>query len=359
MQISVIDPTTQTVFFGILFIAVLLFSTRKSSDNLFFGISKTLQLKGLAILAIIFSHIGYFLSRETTFLYPFSVDAGVGVNLFLFLSGFGLTISSIKRPISPLIFYKKRLLKLYLPMWIVVTIFVALDLVFLKINYPIPKLVNAYAGIFQTGDPFKDLNSPLWYFTLILFYYLIFPLTFWKRFKYLSPLIIYIVGYVLFRMPIPINWDVLNLYKLHTLAFPIGILFALLLNEKKINSFLLKLQTLPGRIFLKYILVIFLVLVFAYTSIHSGVGQDPKLEQSISLITMFSTIFIFTLIDFEFKFLELFGVYSFEIYLIHWPLLSRYDFLYKYLPASAATTLYLGLFLILGYILNKLTKKIT
>ena len=97
MLIKVSDPTLQTVFFSIIFLSLLLLSIRKNDTETFFSKEATNQLKGFSILAIIFSHIGYFLSSDTRFLYPFSVLAGVGVNLFLFLSGFGLTISQISK----------------------------------------------------------------------------------------------------------------------------------------------------------------------------------------------------------------------------------------------------------------------
>ena len=52
------------------------------------------------------------------------------------------------------------------------------------------------------------------------------------------------------------------------------------------------------------------------------------------------------------SFLIVLGMYSYEIYLIHWPLLSRYDVLYENVPFAVATLLYLGIFLMLGYVLH-------
>jgi peptidoglycan/LPS O-acetylase OafA/YrhL len=52
------------------------------------------------------------------------------------------------------------------------------------------------------------------------------------------------------------------------------------------------------------------------------------------------------------------GIYSFEIYLLHWPLLSRYNFLFKFLPAGLATFLYLPILLGLAYLMNKLIDKL-
>ena len=95
MQIEVTSPVTQTQIFALIFCLALFLSARRKKEILSFSKETTQDLKGFAILAVILSHIGYFLSTDDKFLFPFSILAGVGVNLFLFLSGFGLTVSSV------------------------------------------------------------------------------------------------------------------------------------------------------------------------------------------------------------------------------------------------------------------------
>lgn len=90
----------------------------------------------------------------------------------------------------------------------------------------------------------------------------------------------------------------------------------------------------------------------AYLAINSGVGDTPRKEQFISLLTMLAAIAFVSFKRFEFRLLLLFGVLSYEIYLFHWPILSRYDFLYGHVPAWLATSLYLGLFVLLGWLLH-------
>ncbi len=98
--------------------------------------------------------------------------------------------------------------------------------------------------------------------------------------------------------------------------------------------------------------------VFLYTSIHSGVGGKPLIEQSISIITTLSLVIIFSLSRFDFKLFSLFGIYSYEIYLLHWPILSRYN-LFLALPPFLSTILNLGLIFSLAYALQKIISKIT
>lgn len=109
MLISITNPIQQTWIFSIIFFAALLIFIKPRKITEWFPASLTTELKGMAILMIVLSHIGYFLATDTRFLWPLSIMAGVGVNLFLFLSGFGLTASQIKNNLKPWQFYKKRL----------------------------------------------------------------------------------------------------------------------------------------------------------------------------------------------------------------------------------------------------------
>ena len=75
---------TRIVIVGLLL--ALLVSARRAKNHSFFPPSTTTELKGLAILMIVFSHIGYFLVSDHRFLVPLSNYAGVGVDLFFLLS---------------------------------------------------------------------------------------------------------------------------------------------------------------------------------------------------------------------------------------------------------------------------------
>lgn len=361
MQISIVDAQFNTLVFGVIFWILVIFSIRKPKTGAFFAPFRTQELKGLAILAIIFSHIGYFLSTDTRFLYPMSILAGVGVNLFLFLSGFGLTISSLRSPLPIHQFYLKRLRKLFVPMWFVLVLFLLADFLILSKVYTFTEIWKSFLGYFPIADLFHNLNSPLWYFSLILFYYLVFPLVFHKRFPYLAPILILLISYYLLKinLPLEVNRDVLNLYKLHFAPFPLGVLFAILTSDESLVHIKVKFKGLFFARSLEFFWTLVFAFAFGYYSIHAGTDLSKTIEQTISLITMFCLIFLFIAKNVQVKLFSVFGIYSYEIYLIHWPLLSRYDIFYKYLPAWIATLLYLGLFLGLGYLLHKLTKRLS
>lgn len=358
MQINVSDPQFQTVVFAILFFITLALSIKKFSKSSFFPTEISDELKGLAILVVVFSHIGYFLAKDTNFLFPFSILAGVGVNIFLLLSGYGLTSSSLKKGTSVFNFYYKRLRRLYLPMWLVIGTFFILDKFLLNINYSSNYIIQSFLGWFPHADLFIDIDSPLWYFSAITFYYLVFPLFFWKKFPFLSPLLIFLAGFFVLKLNLPVTEGVFNLYSLHTLAFPLGMALAVVASRPW-RWMQIKERLVPWQNWLKAFALLVLIGIFVYTAINSGVGEGRVKEQFISLLTTLSAVFIFAIKDIRFRILNLVGRYSYEIYLLHWPILYRYDLFYKNLPAFLATYLYLIIFLVLGFGLQKAVSKVT
>lgn len=384
MLISISDPISATYIFTVIFIAALLLSIRSRNKSEIFSKVTTSELKGLAILLIIFSHIGYFLVSDHRFLFPLSTMAGVGVNLFLFLSGFGLALSSLRKEKSVWQYHGKRILKFFVPLWITLTVFYILDYFLLHSNYSWTYIFHSFAGFFSRADLYADIDSPLWYISLILFYYLIFPILFLKKYPWLSSILIYVLSYLIIYINPDFLSEVMRLYEVHILAFPLGVMVGgMIFYPNRIRTYLAKNFDNFVAIFSKnkfivnifnkssysnslltikkifgFILVAGLLIIVAYTAINSGIGGTPKLEQTISLITTAALVILFLLKKFDIKLLYIFGLYSYEIFLFHWPILSRYDFLFKSLPAWLATTLYLVLFLILAWILKKCSKVI-
>lgn len=365
MQVEVAYPEIQTFYFSLIVVPLLLFSLRKRVRPESFSTDLTNELKGVAILAVLFFHIGYLLSSSNRFLYPYSIISGVGVNLFLLLSGYGLTKSHLKKPLSVFQFYTRRLLKLYIPLWISLIVFLLIDFFVLQRSYPALSIISSFTGFYPRADISINLNSPLWYFTLILFYYLLYPLLTFKRLIYISPVLLYIASNLILRLDLPVHKDVIKMYSIHNLAFPLGVFFAIVTNTNPteyLKNILKQLHDHNTNFFTKLTLrvaiIITAVLIFGYTAVHSNVGAEARLEETTSLVTVFALLLIFYFKRYRFKLLELIGLYSYEIYLIHWPILYRYDFLYKFFPPFLATVLYLAIFMALSLVLQKLSRKV-
>lgn len=373
MMLSINNAVGATNIFNAIFIIALLLSLRrKPAGEIALSVSITQSLKGLAILMVFFSHIGYFLVTDHRFLYPLTTMAGVGVNLFLFLSGYGLLVSTIKKEYSVWQFYWHRLLKVFIPFWIAVTAFFVMDALVLKLTYSWSYIGRSILGFFPRADLFHDLNSPLWYITLILFYYLIFPIVFWKKRPWVSAVIIYAISYLIIqRQPQLLN-EVLHLYKVHLIAFPLGMLLGSLFYQGQLGSKIGQVAWIKSALGIiknyrwadimkkvgHYALLISLLAVIGYTAVNSGIGQSPEIEERTSIITMLAITALFVAMRVEFKLLYLFGIYSYEIYLLHWPIMYRYDIFFKFMPAWLAVIAYLFLFCGLGWIFSQISRRI-
>lgn len=368
MLISITNPILQTWIFSSLLLVGLLIFIKPRKITEWFPASVTTELKGAAILMIVLSHIGYFLATDHRFLYPLSVMAGVGVNLFLFLSGFGLTASQLQKNLSIWQFYKRRLLKLFTPFWLSLLVFLILDFLILKIYYSWAFISEAVIGFFKHADLYQDFNSPLWYFTFILGYYLLFPLVFSKKFPWLSAIILYLVGYlVIYFEPTKLDY-VLHLYKVHIFAFPLGVLAAWVVTKLKKPESLEKFSR-AVKVLVYYLTPLIFLGIFIYANINSGISEPVSQEfwksmlvnkeQWMSIIAALAISIVFMFKKVEFKLLSWFGLYSYEIYLFHWPIMYRYDIFYSWLPAWLATSLYLVLFIGVGWLIKRLTELIT
>lgn len=353
MIVSISNPLAATWIFSAIFFLIILVTVKPRTMADWLPASLSAELKGLAILMIVLSHVGYFLVNDTRFLWPLSTMAGIGVNLFLFLSGYGLTASQLKKNLSIGDFYQRRLLKLFIPYWLLLIVILPLDIFLLKFNYSWPFIIRAFFGIITHADLYSDFNSPLWYFTFIIGYYLLFPLVFSQKRPWLSALILGAAGYGLIVWNPNFLENVLYLYRVHIFAFPLGVLAAWALLKLPRPDFLA--AKLRGKQALIYgLLIISAAIIFVYANIYSGVGVSYQREQLMSLIACAALLLIFILKKFEFKAWSWLGVYSYEIYLWHWPLMYRYDIFYRFMPVWLATILYLGFFVLFGWLLSKL-----
>lgn len=368
MIVSITNPIFQTyIFFGV-FLLILLFSLRLRKDQDFFPMSVSQELKGFAILTIVLAHVAYALVSDNRFLYPLSTMAGVGVNLFLLLSGYGLIVSAIKKPLSIWQFYKHRLVKLYVPFLICLLLFFALDFWLLNINYGFSYMAQSFLGFFSRANLYLDVNSPFWYFTLIVSYYLIFPWLLIKKLPWLSAILIYALTFFIIKTEPYFLDQVLHLYRVHLMAFPLGVFLGWLFNESNIWLKIKKLTTAKSliifgegkgykKMLLRAVISLGLLVIIFYLSKHSGVGERPIVEELISILICLFLLALFLIKKIEIKIFYWFGFFSYEIYMFHWPLMYRYDFLFKYLPAWLALLLYLFIFLLLGWLLKLFINK--
>ncbi|WP_228277240.1 acyltransferase family protein [Aliarcobacter cryaerophilus] len=361
-----------STFVVIAFAILVLFTTFKQSTHSdVFPISVTNELKGLGILTVVFAHFAYMKVTNADFLFPLSIIAGVGVDLFLFMSGFGLTVGMLKRPMKTVDFYKKRVIKIFIPFWIALIIMFIADAIFMDKTYSVGYIIKSMLGFFPTADGFGDVNSPFWYITWMIMFYLLYPLVFFKDKPWLSAIILAVIATIIGTFNIfdlGSNW----LHRLHTVAFSMGIILAWLLQVKEgeQNRFIEYIKDFRDNSKdMKYIVIAVMFVIVFYVSQRTGAGSWPSLtailgqgffvEQLMSIVIMLAFTVIFILKKVDSKFLTMYGVYSYEVYLIHWPLMAKYDIFFVYLPAWAAVIAWLVAFILVSMLLQRLVTPVS
>lgn len=372
MLITVSDPAQSTTIVIAAVLAALVLTFRKTAHTDLFPIPVTQELKGLGMLAIVFAHISYMLVTDNTFLYPLSIAAGVGVDLFLFMSGYGLTVGMLKKPLSALEFYQRRLIKVFIPFWMVLALLFFFDTFFLGQHYTVGYMAQSFVGWFPRASAFEDVNSPFWYISWMLMFYALFPLLFMRERPWLTAILLSTIANT-FALNDPLHLQVNWLHRLHTNAFSFGILLAWWLQSNPASAKNLQLFRNQSGGIGRYALVGIALLFAGYMATNNTAGNWPLLAtylksggfddgffigQTSSLLTMIALIVFFSLKKLDNRFLNIFGVYSYETYLLHWPLMSRYDIFFHHLPAWAATLLWLLAFLGIGWLLQKVTTPI-
>ena len=372
MPITITNVPEANMIVIIALIAILLITLRKSQHTDVFPVSVTQELKGLGILTVVFAHFAYMLVTNADFLFPLSIIAGVGVDLFLFMSGYGLSVGMLKKPMPVMEFYKRRLIKIFIPFWVALIIIFAADAIFLNINYTPSYITQSLLGWFPTAVGFGDVNSPFWYITWMIMFYALYPIVFSVKRPWLTALILAVVATLLgVYNPFDMgdNW----LHRLHTLAFPLGIVAAWLLmktkeKENKLVKYLEDFRNKSSGV-LRLLIIAAMFALVVYMSLHTTANHWPILtsilgkgyfvEQLTSLVIMFAFIVIFSLKKLDNKFLAIYGLYSFEVYLIHWPLIGRYDIFFDIFPAGVAVIAWIITFILISWVLQKIVTPIS
>jgi membrane-bound acyltransferase YfiQ involved in biofilm formation len=90
----------------------------------------------------------------------------------------------------------------------------------------------------------------------------------------------------------------------------------------------------------------------------TSVSDAHLIGQTCSILAMTALIIVFCMKRLDNRLLSLFGAYSYETYLLHWPLMARYDIYFHTLPAWTATLLWLLTFIVMGRLLQNASQSL-
>lgn len=323
-------------------ILLLLFSlkgTKKQFNTInpsnYLSIEQTNWLRGFAIVMVVYSH--YYPVLGLTYGYgPISHILGfgfIGVAIFLFLSGYAIMISKLRKPDYLNHFIPKRMLRLYIP-------FLISYIVFVIIMYctGVRLSLNNILDI-----PFMSLPGVLnWYLKVQLVLYIVFYLLalFIKDNKRLTVsllalcFVFMLIGYIC---------QLENYWYQSSFLFPVGMLFAIykeklfnIVNRKYILSFCIS--------------VLFFMISFIPYYLYGGV--------------IFETIFILGTTQFllcvciktsgNSKIISYLGTISLELYLAHLVVLNAVRDKLNYEENILTFIIYLAVSILFAILVNKM-----
>ena len=260
------------------------------------------ELMGGAIIGVMLGH----LMNHTVQPFVFAQLARLlHTPAFLFLSGFGLYYSFCNNS-SISSFYRKRVVRLYIPFLIIATPFFLLLLLFDECG------ILQFGGYITTLAFWYEGNYyAMWYIAISVLLYLIFPLLYHLLFnKYIKPFIsLAIILLCMLSIFATINyyspsyWKIIEIGISKTYIFPIGC-YCGYLSKNKVE--------IPSGILTLVILVCFGLSL-------KGVNT-PVMRSLIGLpivCVFFSVLFRNNIFELIRKVLAWFGCYSLEIYLLH------------------------------------------
>ncbi len=313
----------------ILIVALLVLSAlflRRAERGDPLGPEQTTEVRGLIMLLIVLGHLWTHVSSSQ--LWP--NFAGSCLASFLFLSGFGITLSYCGKRPSSAAFIKHRIHRVMVPYWLTTLLFLGLDIIFLGRTLDYADIVMTFAGINQ-NDATRLFDYVRWYITFQLVWYAIFLFAF-KRFteKTAAWLLVAAAGGLLI-----VNYYVYPLGWNKFFAFPSGCVVALY--RDGIVAFLkTHVQILWACLAMLalYLMVSHALFVKAIPLPSLGLLMISEANSMLWTAMLLLAAALLGRWDLSSRFLDFAGRHSYEIFLLHGP------FLIKYNPVFTLTTRY-------------------
>lgn len=325
-KLDVLFPDLTNLFIIILFFGVVVATTRKNQSDAknFLHVPHTDQLRGLAIFFVVLGHLWVHVSRTQAHVI-LSDDA---VALFLIISGFGLTISSMREKPRLQEYFSRRIKRVMVPYWIATIVIIFLDYFILGNLLPAGSLLLTFLGVNFKIELLR-LDYVRWFVTFILFWYLLFFLNCRTDHRGRFMVSLLVIGFLL----LPLNYYIFHFTWYQFLSFPVGCVLAAY-HDRLVTIY----QNRRRAFLVTSILAILYVLTYKFMMGYEGIkavviGKLPNilltyLSEINSLMLSLGIIFVFGYLvekGYKSKLLLLLGRYSYEIFLLHGVFLIKYN----------------------------------
>jgi peptidoglycan/LPS O-acetylase OafA/YrhL len=272
------------------------------------------ELKGWAMLMVLVYHTGGMFGLSNW------LHGEVGVDVFLILSGFTLARGS--RDISWQEFLKRRLLRIFPAYWMALALFLGLSVYYYGVHRSNANIVLHILGLHDFGarEFFSDINDSFWFISLILMLYVVFlPLR--KKIDDLATL--FGIGLLLTAFFLLFYIDLnhpggIGHFAVRIPSFFIGIVAARFTSAKEI-TITLNPVLVAGLLVLAYLGCVRGIIPFYPVAGVAAIALFLQLRQS--LVKHPDGRFLLSA-------MALMGVYSYEIFLFHQPLVRDYNRLF-------------------------------
>lgn len=286
----------------------------------------TFYAKGIAILLVILGHMGI-------------IDCGgaIGVHIFLIVSGYGIAVSLSNNGVNN--YWIKRIKSVYLPYLLCMSILIMIKLLFNKAN-----LINIIITLL--GLDFNlNLDPTMWYISYIFLFYLLAWIyaNYNSKFKYIVIAVIWFLSALMGYLSIV--WHHGTVAWAYVFSFPLGFIIAKYRN--------IELNKIGKLLCLLVFVTCTTLILIRYGKPHGGIEllcYSGSSALAIMLIIYFlqkNKLLIFK------KIINIFGVYSYFMYLNEGVLLS-----YKYIIDSYTRNPYVTniIIIFLSFIIAKCLK---
>lgn len=339
---------------------------QSTSISYHISLNQTNVIKGVAICAMLWHHLFVGSQEFSSGVERVAATCKVCVALFVFLSGYGLTIRFEKKSFQGwknktahvVLFLLRRFTKFYLNYWVVFLLFVPIGVFIFGRTPSVAYGENGSSAInllldFLGLQGYNSYNITWWFNRLILCLYLFFPFLYWAMksrlvFSWMLLLLYFDPGSILY--PLRFVAQGLDVY---IITFALGICTAA--HKEGLNRALQKINVFAVLCILFAVAATFLYLRNSGAFDDSnGFGADPLATVPLVLfIAVLSNLF-----DMKFRFLVFLGRHAINIFLLHTFIFSYFfhSFIYSFENPFLIFLALLCSSLLLSFILEYLKK---